>query len=171
MIILMGCTLYPYYYLGELWEIPNENDIEHRGGQPFFSWKREYAIGCKGLWMQRRRTLYVTCSTSDDKRCMIYTAWVKSLSFMTGWLTVSKALDWSKNTGPFNLRFSIFGRIFSASTSPICSSFPTVHLWVFMHEGCERVRVAVLFQGDLKGLPWHWETDNKSMIVCPAWWL
>ena len=73
---------------------------------------------------------------------------------MTGWLTVSKALDWSKNTGPFNLRFSIFVRIFSGSTSPICSSFPTLHaLWVFMHEGCECVRVAVLFQGDLKGLP------------------
>ena len=72
---------------------------------------------------------------------------------MTGWLTVWNALDRSKNIGPFNLRFSIFGRIFAASTSPICSFFSHRALWVFMHEGCECVRVAVFFQGDLKGLP------------------
>ena len=66
---------------------------------------------------------------------------------MTGWLTISKALDWSKNTGPFNLRFSIFGRIFSGSTSPICSSFPTVH--------CEylSMRVASVYE---------WQSSSKE---------
>ena len=44
MIILMGCTLFPYYDLGELWKIPNENDIEHRGGQPFFPEKENMRL-------------------------------------------------------------------------------------------------------------------------------
>ena len=32
-----GGTLFPHYDLGGLWKISNENDIEHRGSQPFFS--------------------------------------------------------------------------------------------------------------------------------------
>ena len=36
MMILRRVTLFPYYDLGGLWKISNENDIEHREGQPFF---------------------------------------------------------------------------------------------------------------------------------------
>ena len=66
---------------------------------------------------------------------------------MTGWLTVWNALDRSKNIGPFNLRFSIFGRIFAASTSPICSSFPTVHC------GYLCMRVASVYE---------WQSSSKE---------
>jgi len=38
MMILRGVTLFPYYDLGGLW---NENGIEHRRGQPFFTGKRK----------------------------------------------------------------------------------------------------------------------------------
>ena len=35
-------TLFSYYDLGAgVWKISNENDIEDRGDQPFFSWKRK----------------------------------------------------------------------------------------------------------------------------------
>ena len=37
---------------------------------------------------------------------------------------ISKVLDRSKNTGPFNLRFSIFGRIFSGVLAPFAILFP-----------------------------------------------
>ena len=40
-MILRGVTLFPYYDLGGLWKISNENDIEHRGGQPFFPEKEK----------------------------------------------------------------------------------------------------------------------------------
>ena len=66
---------------------------------------------------------------------------------MTGWLTISKASDWSKNTGPFNLRFSIFDRIFSVSTIPICSFFPTVHC------GYLCMRVASVYE---------WQSSSKE---------
>ena len=71
---------------------------------------------------------------------------------MTGWLTVSKALDWSKNTGPFNLRFPYLLGFFQGVQAPFAVHFPPC-IVVFKHEGCECVRAAVLFQGDLKGLP------------------
>ena len=32
MILKGGVTLFPYYDLGGLWKISNENYIEHRGG-------------------------------------------------------------------------------------------------------------------------------------------
>ena len=41
MIILRGVTLFPYYDLGGLWKISNENDIEHREDQPFFFPKKK----------------------------------------------------------------------------------------------------------------------------------
>ena len=31
-----GVTFFPYYDLGRLWKISNENYIEQRGAQPFF---------------------------------------------------------------------------------------------------------------------------------------
>ena len=41
-MIWRGINLFSFHDLGELWKIPNENDIEHReGGQLFFSWKRK----------------------------------------------------------------------------------------------------------------------------------
>ena len=36
-MILRGVTPFSYYDLGGLWEISKENDMEHGGGQPFFS--------------------------------------------------------------------------------------------------------------------------------------
>ena len=44
MIILMGCILFPYYDLGKLWKIPNENDIEHRGANHFFPEKENMRL-------------------------------------------------------------------------------------------------------------------------------
>ena len=43
MMILRGVTLFPYCDLGGgLWNISNENDIEHGGGrQPFFFPEKE----------------------------------------------------------------------------------------------------------------------------------
>ena len=36
MMILRGVTLFPYYDLGGLWKISNENYIEHKGGATIF---------------------------------------------------------------------------------------------------------------------------------------
>ena len=48
-MILRGVTLFPYYDLGGLWKISNENDIKHRGGKHFFPEKeKEMKICC---WM------------------------------------------------------------------------------------------------------------------------
>ena len=41
VMILRGVTLFPYYDLGGLWKISNENDIEHTEGQPFFPEKEK----------------------------------------------------------------------------------------------------------------------------------
>ena len=44
MMILGGGGSFPYYELGGLWKISNENYIERRGGgggQPIFSRKRK----------------------------------------------------------------------------------------------------------------------------------
>ena len=41
---------------------------------------------------------------------------------------------------------------------------------LFIHKGCECVRVTVLFQGNFKGLPFEddIENNNEVLIVCPA---
>ena len=48
-MILRGVTLFPYYDLGELWNISNKNDIAlGRGGNHFFPEKEKemkYAVG------------------------------------------------------------------------------------------------------------------------------
>ena len=36
-----GVTLFPYYDLGGLWKISNENYIEHRGGPTIFFLKEK----------------------------------------------------------------------------------------------------------------------------------
>ena len=47
MMILRGVTLFPYYDLGGLWKISNENDIKHRGANYFFPEKeKEIKICC-----------------------------------------------------------------------------------------------------------------------------
>ena len=68
---------------------------------------------------------------------------------MRVWLTVSKALDWSKEKVQFNLPFSKLSRIFSASTSQPCSSCRTMPCRYCMShgvlaQGC--VQVIVLLQ-------------------------
>ena len=77
---------------------------------------------------------------------------------MRGLGTVLKSLDRSNNTVSFNLSFTLFRRILSTSTSPIavldlpCIAGIFCHMARFMQKDCECVRVAVLFQGDLKSV-------------------
>ena len=72
---------------------------------------------------------------------------------MRGLGTVLKSLERSNNTVLFNLPFTLFRRILSTSTSPSvglvlpCSECILCHMAIYAGE-C--VRVAVLFQGDLK---------------------
>ena len=64
----------------------------------------------------------------------MYSASIKSLRLMRGWLAVSKALDWSKKTVQFDLPFP-------ASTIPIAVRSPPFIVGIVCHiefyaQGC-----------------------------------
>ena len=48
--------------------------------------------------------------------------------------------------------------------APLLSSLLVLYvIQLFIHKGCECVRVTVLFQGNFKGLPFEDDIKNKAM--------